>query len=76
MMNKKSKKKRHKNFLLHVEKPHEILFEPNVTWKDAKKYCLIDLIEVILETEYEIINENCTDYMINPRTSQELIEHA
>jgi hypothetical protein len=66
------KKRRRKKIHVKSKKPIESLFEPNVNWRDVKKYHVIDIIEIVIETEYEVIDEKFTDTLTNPRKSQEI----
>jgi hypothetical protein len=52
-MFKKNKRKRKRK----KEKPIESLFEPNANWKDVKRYFIIDVFQIVLETEYEIVEQ-------------------
>lgn len=51
------RKKRNKRKLQYKKRrPHESSFEPNVNWTDVRKFYIIDIIEVIVDQEYEIVD--------------------
>lgn len=53
-MSKRKKRRKRK-------KPLESSFEPKVNWKDVRTYQIVDIIQVVLETEYELINAESLD---------------
>lgn len=51
--NQKKRKSQYKK-----RKPHESLFEPKANWNDVRKFCIVDIIEIVIDQEYFIIDQD------------------